>query len=137
MVERIVSEKRPSLRKWAPLVYYITLGFAVTNILIAASFFKGPTRTTPHVIVRGIFTLHFWGWIFILLAILGGGALVINHWKLVRRTLFLGLFVKALWLYALLLNKNIAGVGVWGFLAYVQLLVAIYFPEERKNAGNR
>jgi hypothetical protein len=137
-VERIKTS-RPSLRHTSPIVFWLSCGFVGINTLLAISFWTTPPARIPLIIVHSPFTLVFWGFVFLFLAITGLASLIWDRWRYIRTVLMMGLFVKSLWFYALAINipkQGIAGVGVWGMIAYAQLLAVIYFPRSKKERQN-
>lgn len=127
-----LTTAKPKLRLRAPLIYYLSLGYFPVYVLIGLSLWLSVVRRLPYVIVQPPFDTRFWGVVFITLGVLTGISLLSNHWKFIRWVLIVGLFIKALWFYALLLQIGNGGLGIiaiWSFLAYAQLLTVIYFPE--------
>lgn len=127
-----LQKPKARLRHASPLVYWICWGFVYTNILIGYGLYYTSPKAAL-VVVRGPLTLHAWAIIFCTLGILGAISLIVNVWHATRGVLMIGLVIKALWFYALLVTAqkaSMTAIGVWGMLAFTQFLVVIFFPEE-------
>lgn len=131
---------RPPLAVIAPLTHKIVLGFIVFNAWIAYTI--AVQVSLPDTIVHGIFNRVFWTVAFGLVAT---GLLVgvrLNDWTLIRWSMIVGLFEKAVWAYALAALAfqygfdSVRGVlGLWLFAAWVQLVVVIYFTPNGHKHG--
>lgn len=130
-MQNLVKSK-PSLKVVSPLIYFICWGYVVVNVLFGIGLFSY-NPAIRYVIVGGPFTYDFWAFVFLLLGLAGAGVLITNHWKAIRIAQGIGLFIKTLWLFALIFRfaggASLVGLAWWSFIAYVQLLTVIYFPE--------
>lgn len=134
-----VKGSRPTLRHTSPIIFWMSWGFVAVNALLAISFWTAPPMRIPLVIIHDPFNLKFWGFVFMFLSLTGLASLIWDRWRYIRSVLLMGLFVKSLWFYALAINipkQGVGGVGVWGMVAYAQLLAVIYFPRSKKEIKN-
>lgn len=122
---------KPRLRKVSPFIFNIAIGFNIVDLCLGIGLFNTTGIKFP--IVTPTFSFQFWGIVFISLGITGIVSLAINRWKLIRRVLTVGLFLKALWAYALIFDiqgiSSLSPISLWVFVVYIQLLVVIHFPE--------
>jgi hypothetical protein len=121
-----------NLKHVAPLTYWISWGYVYTNIFLGIAFINIPRQQMPYIIVSRTLTPTFWGLIFIILGTMGAISLIAGNWHFIRRVLMTGLVLKSLWLYALIFGFKISGLGalvLFSFIAYIQFLTVIYFPE--------
>lgn len=125
------------LRHVAPFTFYISWGFVIVNILFGIALFSYHPKV-GYAIVGGMFTFRFWACMFLVLGISGTVSLLLDHWRLTKLVLGLGLFIKALWFFALLFRTTDGGslvtLVMWTFIAYMQLLAVIFFPD---GSGNK
>ena len=135
-IERKITSVRPSLRKVAPLTFWICWGYALVNIILGAGmYFLYLKNPVVPIVVANILSYQVWGVLFWTLGLITGYALITNRWHLTRSAQFVGLFLKTIWGIALIIRSFSAPTtllitGVWIFLAYVQVMVYIYFIPE-------
>lgn len=139
-VDKLIMQARPKLSKAAPMVYWISLGYGVVNVVLGAGLYLLDAKI-GFVIVGSIFTLEVWGTAF---GVLGLGmlfSLYRNDWRLLRTFMILGLIVKLMWLIALIIRIADGGslllVSIWLFFAYIQVITIIFSPvvSESKNGS--
>lgn len=119
-----IREARPKLSLVSPLVYSISWGFAVTNFMIAHSLYVSQTTF--------MFDHRIWSIIFVLLGLGLTYGLVMNEWKVTKRVMVTGLFVKATWTIFLVVlafqEPSTTGVlGIWILLSYIQAMSIVHF----------
>lgn len=134
---------RPSLRKIAPLTYANIILFIWLNLVIAYSLFAGRPNGTL-IIVEGIFNSYFWMGVFIFLSVAHAYGVFRNDWKFLRIALALGLFVKLLVAYSLIVLgvktgiSHVAGIlGLWVSVAWVQFFTLKYFNKPKVLNGSK
>lgn len=127
------SRDRPRLHHIAPVTFYISWGYVALNFLFGAGLISYHPRVSYN-IAFGPFTFQFWAWMFFILGVVSAIALLRNNWRAIRITLGIALFIKALWFFALLFRITDGGalvtLAMWSFIAFVQLLTVIFFPED-------
>lgn len=124
----------PFLKEVNGLLNIITLAFAFFNLLLGAALYFNSATTNDFFIVTSLFTYQFWGAAFFL----GGASLLIGHilnyWSLMRNTLLVMLFVKFVWLAALVfrqivdLDSNVFLLLFFALSAVVEIAIYVYFP---------
>jgi Ca2+/Na+ antiporter len=115
----------------APLALSLCWGFAVVNILLGIGI-AALYRTTVPLAVANILTYQQWGVIFFLLGLTGSFALLTRRYRLVRQAQLWSVFVKTIWLLALIIRcifmpQTITITLVWLFFTYVQIMVYVHF----------
>jgi len=148
-----IQHARPLLKMVTPLSYWIITIYAYFNILLGMSLFIAIDQSrisSPLLIVNDILNYKVWGTVFICIGILKLYALHTNNWNLSRRSLLVGVSIKAAWALALLV-RSLTSPGtwlitiIWLALAAIQIVTFIFFMppavasykqrrEERKNA---
>ena len=138
-IKQQIKELRPSLRSVAPLTWSIILGFGILNLVLGASLIYYPLGQ-PVAIITPVTPLAFYGWLFIVLGVLMLYHLWRNNWKWLRRLLILGVLIKSIWLFALVLRLFDGGSAIiltlWLFLTHVQAMTYIHFIPVKKGVGN-
>lgn len=148
-----IEKARPKLRVVSPLAHAVVLVFGVFNILLGISLILAIYQarvSSPLLIVNNVFTYDLWGYVFIGIGLLKLYALRANKWELARKTLLVGVAVKAAWALALIIRVLISPGTVliamlWICLAAIQIVTYIFFMppstehylqrrEERDNA---
>lgn len=135
LLERQIQKARPSLRIVSPLAYHIVLIFAIFNILLGISLLlsiDAERFSSPLLIINKIFTFKIWGFIFIFVGLVKLYALANNDWGLTRKTLLMGVALKAAWAIALVARliffpSTIFITLTWLTLAFIQIVTYIYF----------
>lgn len=134
-VKRKIKELRPNLRHIAPLTWTLILGFGVLNLVLGVSlmYFK---LGTPLAIVSEITPLPLYGVYFFMLGVFMLYHLVRNNWRAMRVLLLMGLLIKTIWLFALVIRLFQGGsaiiLSLWLFITYVQAMTYIYFIPTQK-----
>lgn len=134
-------DNKPKFRRVSPIVYWDCWFFAVLNILfLGPAIYLSGTSTLP--LIR-LLPAVVWAGVYLFLGLNMAYALLTNKWWLIKLALFMGLFVKALFAWALLLitlavPANLGVSGLWAFAIVVQIRCLIYFtPEFRSGLDNR
>lgn len=151
-IEKQIQHARPKLRVVSPISHWIVMIMAFFNIILGISlwFLVDESRVSASLlIVNDLFTFKFWGVVFILIGIVKLYALLTNNWNLARKSLFLGVSVKAAWMVALIIRILISPGTIlvsllWATIALLQIGGYIWFlpPSnisdkqlKRENAG--
>lgn len=147
-----LQKARPRLKVVSPLSHWVVLIMALFNIVLGISFLFAIDQnrlTASLIIVNDVFTFWFWGWVFIGIGLLKLYALVMNNWNLARRSLLVGVSVKAAWMVALTIRSFVSPGTIfvnvmWITIALLQMGTYIWFmppdtnllktPEEIKDA---
>lgn len=124
-----------------PLAQAICWGFAVVNILLAFGMFFFVKPTVP-IAVANILSYQAWGLVFLALGAAMAYTLVQRRWWTLRRVELACVLVKAIWLVALLLRcletpSTVLITVVWGFLAYIQAVLYVFFFPTPASGGGR
>lgn len=134
-IEKQIQQARPRLRVVTPLAHWIIVIFAVFNLLLGVSLFFAIDQSkisAPLLIVNDFFTYRFWGVVFILIGALKLFALKTNNWDLSRKSLVVGVAIKAAWAIALII-RTLTSPGtalvtiIWLALAIIQITTFIFF----------
>lgn len=134
-LEKQILKARPSLKVVTPLAFWIIVVYAVFNILLGISLFFAIDQTkitASLIIVNDFFTYRFWGIVFIAIGILKLIALKTNNWSLSRKSLLVGVSIKAAWALALIF-RSITSPGtwlvtiIWLALSAIQVITFIFF----------
>lgn len=134
-LEKQIQQARPSLKMVTPLVHWIIIIYAYFNIIFGLSLFFAIDQTkisASLLIVNDIFSYKFWGVIFIAIGILKLFALKTNNWNLSRKSLLVGVSIKAAWAVALVV-RSLTSPGtflvsiIWVALAMIQIVTFIFF----------
>lgn len=130
---RQVRKARPNLWVVAPLTFWIVCGFILFNFAIAYTIHL-VGGYSGLVIINKVLTPDFWASVFIFLGLLPAFGIAVNSWSLVKKAMILGLFVKSLFMYALVIETSrfgFAAVGsslvLWAFIMHIQAGVVIHF----------
>ena len=130
-----IQKARPNLRTVTPLAHAVLVVYALFNIFLGISLFVTIDQsrvTAPLLIVNEVFNYKFWGIIFVLLGCVKLFAIKTNNWDLSRKSLLLGVAIKAAWALALVVRST-AHAGTWLItlmwlaLAAVQIVTFIFF----------
>lgn len=131
-MDKEIRNIRPKLSAVSPLVHWIAIGFAALNLWLAQIIWTAPAPRL--VIYNRLFTQEFWACVFIALACGIIYGILANRWNMIRYSLIAGLFVKAIFLYALFALALQIGiqaiegtVALWLFLVWVQIGAVIFF----------
>lgn len=134
-LEKQIKQARPSLKVVTPLVHWVITIYAYFNIIFGLSLFFAIDQTkisASLLIVNDIFSYKFWGVIFIAIGIIKLFALKTNNWDLSRKSLLLGVSIKAAWAVALIV-RSLTSPGtflvsiIWVALAAIQVVTFIFF----------
>lgn len=134
-LKKQIQKARPRLKVVSPLAYWTVLIMAWFNILLGTSFLSLVDQAnfvSSLIIVNDVLTFQFWGVVFILLGFLKLYSLHANNWNLARKTLFLGVSIKAAWMIALILRVFITPgtfmlTLLWVAIALLQMGAYIWF----------
>lgn len=134
-IEKQIQKARPSLKLVSPLSYLIVATMAVFNIILGLSFLlliDQSRFSAPLLIVNEIFTFNFWGVVFIAIGMLKLYSLVHNDWNLARKSLILGVSVKAAWTVALIIRMLVSPgtfflTLCWVTIGIIQMSCYIFF----------
>lgn len=130
-----LHKARPKLRTVTPLAHAVLLVYAFFNIFLGVSLFVTIDQsriTSPLLIVNDVFSYKFWGVLFVVLGLFKLFALKTNNWDLSRKSLLVGVAIKAAWALALVVRST-ANAGTWLItlmwlaLAAVQIVTFIFF----------
>jgi hypothetical protein len=140
-VSQIIDKnKKPPFKQVSPIVYWSSWAFAVMNILfLAPDFFVSKSNTGLSLV--GLIPSTVWGFIFLGLGLSMISGLLRNCWRTIRIMLTIGLFVKAMFAWALVFTlfssfASRAVVGIWIGMMVWQALCIIYFSPEMKHESN-
>lgn len=134
-IEKELQKARPSLRTVTPLAHAVLQIYAYFNILLGISLFFAIDQskiTASLLIVNNVFSYKFWGVIFIAIGILKLYSLYTNNWNLSRKSLLVGVSIKAAWAVALIF-RAFSSPGTWLVaimwltLALIQISTFIFF----------
>lgn len=133
-VTKAIKEARPKLSLVSPLVSKIILGFIVMNILLGVSLIaKLGYITNGLVIAPNEFVFQLWGGVFVILGITKLVAYIQNNWKVMRYILVIAVFIKIIWMLALIVRyatgefSNPFLLIIWVFITHVQAMAYIHF----------
>jgi len=134
-IEKQIQKARPSLKTVTPLVHAIITVYAYFNIVFGLSLFFAIDQSkisASLLIVNNIFSYKFWGAVFIAVGIFKLFALKTNNWNLSRKSLLVGVAIKAAWGVALVV-RSLTSPGtflvsiIWVALATIQVVTFIFF----------
>lgn len=134
-IEQELKKARPSLRTVTPLAHAVLQIYAYFNILLGISFLFALDQSkidTPLLIVNDLLSYKFWGFVFIGIGALKLYSLYTNNWNLSRKSLLVGVSIKAAWALALVV-RSFTESGTWFItiiwltLAAVQISTFIFF----------
>lgn len=134
-IKKQIQEARPKLRAVSPQAHWTVMVMGIFNILLSTSFLlllDTDRFTAPLLIVNELLTFKFWGVVFGLLGVFKLYSLWANDWNLARRSLILGVSIKAAWAVALTIRTIISpGTAflnlTWIALAVLQMGAYIHF----------
>ena len=134
-IEQELKKARPSLRTVTPLAHAVLQIYAYFNIFLGISFLFALDQSkidTPLLIVNDLLSYKFWGFVFIGIGALKLYSLYTNNWNLSRKSLLVGVSIKAAWALALVV-RSFTESGTWFItiiwltLAAVQISTFIFF----------
>lgn len=134
-LSKAIKAARPRLRVVSPLAHWVMLVMAIFNLVLGLSLytqFDSPRFSASLLIVNDIFSFKFWGITFMAIGLIKLFALYTNNWNLARRSLLIGVGVKATWAVALTL-RTLTSPGtlfvniIWLTLAMLQMGTYIWF----------
>lgn len=134
-LQKQLREARPNLKVVSPLAHAVIMIFGFFNIFLGISLFFALDESrisSPLLIVNDFFNYRFWGVIFVLLGTFKLASLKFNNWDLSRKSLLLGVAIKAAWSLALVV-RALSSPGTWLItilwfaLAAIQIATFIYF----------
>lgn len=133
-VTKAIKEARPKLSLVSPLVSKIIVGFIVMNILLGIALIaKLGYVVNGLVIAPNEFAFQLWGGVFIILGVTKLIAYIRNDWKTLRMILVIAVFIKIIWMLALIV-RYVSGeftnpflLIIWVFITHVQAMAYIHF----------
>lgn len=134
-LQKEIQKARPSLRTVTPLAHWILVIYSMFNLILGISLFFAIDQTkitAPLLIVNEFLTYRFWGIVFIILGVFKLVSLKTNNWNLSRKSLLVGVSIKAAWAIALIV-RSLTSPGTWLVtimwlaLALVQIVTFIFF----------
>lgn len=140
-----LAQARPRLKQVSPLSYWVIMIMAIFNIALGFTLIYGIDRnrlSASLIIVNNILTYQFWGVVFILIGLLKLYAIKSNNWNLSRKSLLVGVSVKAMWAVALIFRIFISPGTVfitllWLCVAALQMACYIFFMPPSINHYNQ
>lgn len=144
-IEKQIQHARPNLRTVSPLAHWILVIYATLNIALGISLILTVDQhrvSASLIIVNELFTYHFWGIVFILIGIFKFYAITTNNWLLARRSLLVGVSVKAAWAIALIVRiltspGTVLITILWISLALIQIGTFIFFMPPAMSSKTR
>lgn len=141
-MDKVIRQLRPRLSEVSPLVHWTAAGFVWLNIWLSHIIWSAPQPRLT--IYNNVLTQQFWAIAFLVLSAGIVYGIFSNRWQVVRYSLIAGLFVKAVFLYALValafqtsLNAVEGTLALWLFLVWVQVGAVIFFlPPILKGDGD-
>lgn len=135
IIEKQIREARPKLKVASPLSHWIILITGWFNILLGLSmiFAVDSARFTAQLfLVNDYIKFWMWGFVFIAIGLMKLLSLKANNWGLARKSLVVGVSVKATWMVALTIRTFVApGTAflnlTWVALALIQMGCYIWF----------
>lgn len=135
-LEKAIKLARPRMKAVTPLANSILTIYAFFNLFLGVSFIlaldQSRLSSAPLLIVNDVFTYDFWGFVFVAIGILKLYSIKTNNWALARKSLLVGVAIKAAWAIALIV-RSITSPGTWLItlmwlaLAFVQIATFIFF----------
>jgi len=130
-----LAKARPTLKQVSPMSHWFVTIMGVFNILLGFTLMFGidKNRLSASLIIVNEFSSYtFWGIVFILIGIVKLYALFSNNWWLSRKSLILGVSIKAMWSVALIFRIFISPGTVfitlcWLCIAALQMCCYIFF----------
>lgn len=124
---------RPHLFTIAPLTFWVLCTFVAFNLWIGVSLFIQPPRSLP-AIERGFVNNQFYGIVFLAMGLILAWAIKKKNWEMAKLMMMVGLFIKSIFLYALVNIGFVVGfkatlgvLGLWLFAVAVQFGAVVYF----------
>jgi len=135
MITKQIKSLRPSLRKVAPLTWWICLGFSLVNMLIFLLLVTAnPENAAKAQVPTAPSYAWFVGWAFwfLFLSLEMAYGLLRNNWRIIKQALVLGLMSKLIWTYSLIYMvatgyPTFSTLILWSFLAWVQAWTIVFF----------
>jgi hypothetical protein len=130
-----LREARPKLKFVSPLAHAVIMIFGFFNIFLGISLLFAIDQgriSSPLLIVNDVFNYRFWGVVFIFLGTFKLMSLKLNNWSMSRKSLLIGVAIKAAWALALIV-RALSSPGTWLItlmwvaLAAIQIVTFIYF----------
>lgn len=134
-LQKQIQEARPNLKVVSPISHWIVLVMGWFNIVLGLSmiFAVDSERFVASLfLVNDYMPFWLWGWIFVTVGAVKLYALHSNNWELSRRSLMLGVSIKAAWMVALTIRTFVLpGTAflnlTWIALALIQMGAYIWF----------
>lgn len=118
------------------LAHSMSWGFAASNLLLFLGFvtLKAPISL---IIANSVLTTTLWAYIFGVLGVIMVYSLLVKKYKILRYSMLIGVFIKMVWLIALLLRIQLGGslliVVLWALVTYTQFSLYIFFYSGTNN----
>lgn len=130
-----LAKARPTLRMVSPQSHWFVFIMGVFNVALGLTLLFGLDKSrlsAPLIVVNEVFSYTFWAVVFITIGVVKLYALATNNWWLSRKTLLLGVSVKAMWAVALIFRIFISPGTVfltlmWLTIAALQMVCYIFF----------
>jgi hypothetical protein len=134
-LQKQLHKARPKLKMVSPMAYWTVMVMAIFNLLLGASLFLlvDETRLSASlIIVNDFLTYKFWGAVFIAIGFIKVYSLLSNDWNLARKSLIIGVAVKAAWSVALIVRVLVSPgtfflTLLWVTVAMLQMGAYIWF----------
>lgn len=124
-------QDQPSLSDIAPLVNGIVNVFIVLNFVIALAIYS-QAPNPGLIIIRSYFMTYVWVAVYALLGLILLYGKISNQWNVIKFGLVIGLFVKAIFTYALIvLGLHVGFKGIIGVTGLWLAMTAIQFHTVR------
>jgi len=130
-----LRDARPRLKLVSPLAHAVVMIFGIINIVLGISLLFAIDQSkisSSLLIVNELFNYRFWGVVFILLGLFKLLSLKLNSWNMSRKSLLIGVAIKAAWALALIVRAASSPgtwliATLWIALAAIQIATFIYF----------
>lgn len=128
-VDRRIREIRPRMRTVIPQTYWVSMLFALFNIVVGALTFMGDILYTIKLIT--IVPIEAWGVIWFILGWWMIWALLSNNWKMTQTAHIAGMVIKSYWIAELLGSWILGGspfvLVTWILIFCIQGVLLRYF----------
>lgn len=134
-IDKPLSAIRPKMRDVIPQSYWISVLFAVFNVVVGFLIFTGHILYTVKLVT--VIPIWAWGLAFLALGIYMTAALAANNWKHTQYLHMAGIIIKSYWICELIGSYVLGGspfaLVVWTLILLIQLVVFKYF--DTRNGG--
>lgn len=134
-IDQPLSAIRPKMRDVIPQSYWISVLFAIFNVVVGYLIFAGSILYTVKLVT--IIPIWAWGLVFLALGVYMTAALASNDWKLSKSLHMAGIVIKSYWLCELMGSWILGGspfpLVIWTLVLAIQVVVFRYF--DTKSGG--